>query len=188
MQLPFALWLCCAQPHLYHVCVTMNCCWPYLTLWLGRPDRTQLTIGHFGCMVSLIIHDQMICLYENPGANKELFFEKCCSWPQMAWRCPRTPGVYILLLGCVINSIGIFFPLQKPQIPWVLPDHMVHTTWLLVLLDLLLSPFLLWAPIKTGSLLCHPVYGMKQSFQVWNMLPPKPKEDCQVCASFLMGQ
>lgn len=44
--------------------------------------------------------------------------------------------------------------------PWVLPDHMVHTAGLRVpSSDMLLSLFPLWAPIKTGSLL---------SFTTWN--------------------
>lgn len=62
-----------------------------------------------------------------------------------------------------------------PQIPRVLPDHMVHTAGLRVPYSgMPLSLFPLGAPSKLAAF-CHSLYGMEQYSQVWNMLPPKPK-------------
>ena len=77
MQLPSALWPCCAQSHLRQVYLMTNCCRPCLTLWLGGSEGIQLTMSSFGCVVNLMMRGQTICLYQNPVANQELYFVFC---------------------------------------------------------------------------------------------------------------
>lgn len=100
-----------------------------------------------------------------------MFWKLYYSWLQRHGPVPKPQGSTLSPTRPHHKLCGYLFPLQIPQVPWVLSGDKATCA---------IAGICCWAPSlsgpsRTGSLLCHPEYGMEQYSQVWNMLPPKPK-------------
>lgn len=139
-------------------------------------------MNSFSSMVNLMSCSQMICFISSRTLSKSeaIFWKVCYSWLQMAWPCSRTPRVYIVSYSALSRTPYVSFPTTYTSNTMV----SARSYGYLYSLVLLLSPFPFWASIKTGSLLCHLIWG-GAVFPGGKTLPPKPK-GAHLTLSFLL--
>lgn len=154
-------------------------------IWRDQPHDHVISDNH-----QVVSHDQVLCLYQDPVAYKEMFFKMHIVlhlW--MVWHSFRIPGACVMILPLEIATISTwhFFPPLTALIPQGPPNCVTQVVVLLDLsLDLLQSPFLLWALLKFVSFLCMCVSTSAFLGMEWLCCYRTSKDPLRLYASFFV--
>lgn len=88
---------------IFHFHLTVNCCWAYLILRLGRSDKIQLMMSSSSQIVTycLTVRSFFTCV---PGSMPRALFWMACNSPLlMAWSFSRTLGSHIKIFLALVE-------------------------------------------------------------------------------------
>lgn len=152
-------------------------------------DNRSLTWTGTGRRGRCVSRSQAFSLYGAQLRSKSCFSMDIQSPAADAWACPRIPGpVWGSPTGLAIDSTLHLFPPLTPLPSAGSCGPRVSQGGLPQSLELLHSPFLLWAPFKAGSLPSHLVCEAEHYSKLYGVLPPEAKEAYKVLHFLLRGR
>lgn len=116
-----ALSTSCAQFWMYHFHFFQRLHWAHPTLSLCGSDRTYLTMGNSGCMVTWF-HMVKHSVFTEPSSTPGAYFKKLCNYLQ--WM--TCPCSFLLWLGLAMNFTSHHFQSAISPTVYSISDHIAQ--------------------------------------------------------------